>query len=167
MPVFVKNLKNLDALLTKAEAFIKEKGMDEASLMEERLAPDMFPFKRQVQIVCDNAKGSSARLAGMEIPVYEDNEMTLADLHARIEKTLTFLSTVSESSFDTAADRQVTLPYFPGKHMVGSEFTVEYALPNFFFHFVTVYAILRKLGLDIGKQDYMGSLPLKDTSATV
>ncbi len=163
VPVFKKNLKNLDALLVKAEAFVKEKGISEATLMDERLAPDMFPFKKQVQIVSDNAKGSTARLAGIEIPVYEDTEVTFADLHARIQKTLAFLDTVSEASFDGAEDRQVTLPYFPGKHMTGFDFTMEYAIPNFFFHFVTVYAILRKLGMDIGKQDYTGGLPLKDT----
>lgn len=164
LPVFVKSLKALDAILVKAEAFLKEKGLSEAALLELRLAPDMFPFKKQVQVVCDNAKGASARLAGMEVPAHPDTEESLSELRARIAKTLEFLATIPESAFADAATHQVTLPYFPGKFMTGFDYTREYALPNFFFHLTTAYALLRKEGMNLGKADYMGGLPLKDLS---
>jgi len=163
LPVFVKCLNALDAILVKAEAFLTEKGMSEASLLDLRLAPDMFPFVKQVQIVCDNAKGGAARLAGMEVPSHPDEEKTLEELRARIKTTLAFLATVPESAFAEAATRQITLSYFPGQYMTGMDYTREYVLPNFFFHLTTAYALLRKEGMNLGKGDYMGgSLPLKN-----
>ncbi len=161
LPVFVKSLKALDAILVKAEAFLQEKGLSEASLLDLRLAPDMFPFKKQVQIVCDNAKGAAARLAGMDVPSHPDTEEHLAELRARIAKTLEFLATVPESAFADAGTRQITLPYFPGTFMTGFDYAREYALPNFFFHLTTAYAILRKEGMSLGKADYMGALPFQ------
>lgn len=164
VPVFVKALKALDAILVKAEAHIAEKHLDEGALLDERLAPDMFPLKKQIQVACDNAKGATARLSGVEVPVHPDEEKTFADLHARIEKTLAFIQSVPEASFEQAADRQVTLPYFPEKYMTGFDYAREYALPNFFFHITIAYALLRKEGLAIGKADFMGGLPLRDIS---
>lgn len=162
VPVFVKSLNALDALLGKVQTQLADKQVDEVTLMEVRLAPDMFPFTRQVQIACDNAKGSAARLAGLEIPSYPDTEMTITALRARITKTLDFLATVPERAFEAAAERQITLPYFPGKYMTGFDYAREYAVPNFLFHVVTAYAILRMKGFEIGKTDYTGGLPLKD-----
>lgn len=162
LPIFTKSLKALDQLIAKIETQLADKNIEESVLMEARLAPDMFPFKKQVQVVCDNAKGAAARLAGTEIPSHPDTEATLEELRARIAKTLNFLATIDESSFADAADRQTTLPYFPGKYMTGFDYAREYALPNFFFHLTTAYAILRKEGFEIGKADYMGGLPLKD-----
>ena len=162
LPIFVKSLAALDQILAKADAFLKEKGLEEASFLDLRLAPDMFPFKKQVQMICDNAKGSSARLAGMDVPSHEDTEQSLSELRARIQKTLDFLATIPESAFEHAADRQITLPYFPGKYMTGIGYASEYAVPNFFFHLTTAYALLRKEGVAIGKMDYLGGLPLKD-----
>lgn len=163
LPVFVKFLNALDGILGKAEVFLKEKGLSEATLLDLRLAPDMFPFLKQVQIVCDNAKGTSARLAGVEVPSHADEETSLVELRARVKKTLEFLATLPESSFQEAATRQITLSYFPGKYMTGFDYTREYAMPNFFFHLTTAYSLLRKEGMDLGKTDYMGgSLPLKD-----
>jgi hypothetical protein len=162
VPVFIKSLKALDALLTKAEGALTEKGLDEATVLEARLAPDMFPLKKQVQVACDNAKGAAARLSGTEIPSHPDDEQTFADLRARIQKTLAFVSQIPEDAFADAANRKATLPYFPGKYMDGLDYAREYALPNFFFHVVTAYAILRKEGFSIGKADYMGGVPLKD-----
>ncbi|MEO5928062.1 MAG: DUF1993 domain-containing protein [Patescibacteria group bacterium] len=162
VPVFQKSLKALDGLLVKAEAFVKEKGIEESVLLDDRLAPDMFPFKKQIQIACDNAKGVSARLAGQEVPSHEDTEMTIAELRARIAKTLEFIGTISEDMFADAATRKVTLPYFPGKFMTGFDYAREYALPNFLFHVVTAYAILRKQGAVIGKEDFIGGVPLQD-----
>ncbi len=163
LPVFVKFLNALDLMLVKAEDFLKEKGLDEAALLDLRLAPDMFPFVKQVQIVCDNAKGTSARLAGVEVPSHADDEKSLVELRARVKKTLDFLATLSEEQFAEGATRQITLPYFPGQYMTGFDYMREYAIPNFFFHLTTTYALLRKEGMNIGKTDYMGgSLPLKN-----
>ena len=162
VPVFSKLLRSLDAILEKTEGWVKEKGIDEAELLEARLAPDMFPLVKQVQSVCDNAKNSSARLAGVEAPRHADEEKTIAELRARILWTSEYLATLSESSFDGAADRQITLPYFPGKFQKGSDYALDYVLPNFFFHLVVAYAILRMKGLDIGKADYIGGLTLQD-----
>jgi hypothetical protein len=130
--------------------------------MEDRIAPDMFPFPKQVQIATDTAKGAAARLSGQEIPSYEDTEATLDELIARIDKTITFLSSVPESSFKDAKDVQVVLPFFPGKYLAGFDYAREFALPNFFFHVSMAYALVRKNGVSIGKMDYLGTLPFYD-----
>ena len=158
VPLFSKMLTGLDGVLSKAEA----SGKDEAMLLETRLASDMFSLKKQVQIACDNAKGVSSRLAGIEIPSHEDNEETFADLRARISKTILFINEIPEKAFEGAAERQITLPYFPGKYMTGTDYLEQYALANFFFHVTTAYAILRKEGVEIGKGDYLGGIPLRD-----
>ena len=165
VPVMVKMLGGLKLVLQKSAAHAKEKGMSEEAFLGDRIAPDMFPFARQVQIATDNAKGAAARLTGTENPKYEDTEKTFAELQARIDKTLAFLATFGEAAFADAAERQVTLPYFPGKYMTGLDYAREYAIPNFFFHTCMAYALARKNGVDIGKTDYMGgSLPLKDVA---
>ncbi len=157
-------LRALDGVLTKGQQYAKDHGMTESALLDACLAPDMFPLKKQVQIACDNAKGGAARLSGSEAPVFEDNEASFDELHARITKTLAFLETIKEEQFADAASRQITLPYFPGKYMTGEGYAVEYVLPNFFFHVTTAYAILRKEGVAVGKADYLGGLPLKDVA---
>jgi hypothetical protein len=162
VPIFTKTLTALDGLLTKAETGLSAKGLDEKTLLESRLAPDMFPLKKQIQIACDNAKGAAARLSGMEPPVHADEEQTFADLHARIQKTLDFIKSVPESSFADAETHNIVLPYFPGKHLSGLDYAREYVVPNFFFHVTTAYAILRKEGLEIGKADYLGGLSLQE-----
>lgn len=163
VPVLVKSLGGLKNILEKAQAA----GVDEAALMADALAPDMFPFARQVQIACDNAKGAVARLSGQEIPVYEDAETTIAELIARVEKTLAYVQGFTEADFAGAEERRVTLPYFPGTYMTGYDYLREYVIPNFFFHVTTSYALIRKHGVTIGKGDYLNGLPLKpqDTPA--
>jgi uncharacterized protein len=131
--------------------------MTDADILALRLAPDMFPFSKQIQIVSDNAKGMASRLARQEAPKYEDNESTLAELRARLAKTADYLATFSEADFENAATAEARFPYFPGVHMVGVDYMFGYAIPNFFFHLVTTYDILRHHGFDIGKKDYMGS----------
>lgn len=158
VPVFIKALTGVKIVLQKAA----EHGLDENALLADKLAPDMFPFVKQVQMATDNAKGCAARLAGQEIPKYEDTEATLAELQARLDKTIAYLRTISKDSFANAASVQVTLPYMPGKFMTGFDYAREYALPNFFFHVAMSYAIVRKNGVPIGKADYMASLPLQD-----
>lgn len=162
VPMFEKMLTAMKTVLEKGEAFAKEKGTSEAEMLDSRLAPDMLPLTRQVQIATDNAKGACARLTGMEIPKYEDDETTFAQLLARIDKTLALLKTVPESAFEQAAQAQVTLPYFPGKYMTGEGYAHEYVIPNFLFHVTTAYAILRMKGVPLGKGDFLGGLPLKD-----
>ncbi|HVY72961.1 MAG TPA: DUF1993 domain-containing protein [Candidatus Paceibacterota bacterium] len=159
IPVFIKMLGGLKGVLKKAG----EHGLDEATLLNDKLAPDMFPLVKQVQVATDNAKGVAARLSGTEVPKYEDTETTLAELDTRIDKTIAYLNTVTKESFANAANVQVTLPYFPGKFMTGYDYAREYAIPNFFFHVATAYGIIRKNGVQIGKADYMNnSLPLQD-----
>lgn len=162
VPVFIKSLTQVDHLLATAEKFVAEKGIAESEILESRLAPDMFAFTKQVQVVCDNAKGTSARLAGIEIPSFSDDEASLAELRVRVAKTLEFLNTFSEHQFDSAAEMKVSLPYFKDKHFTGRNYLIHYALPNFYFHFTLVYGLLRMKGLELGKKDYVGMLPLQD-----
>lgn len=162
VPVFLKSLGGLKNVLTKAEAFAKDAGMSEAEFLADRLWPDMFPLAKQVQVACDNAKNATARLAGVEAPKLEDTEQSFAELQARIDRTTEFVRSVPESSFAEAASRKVVLPYFPDKYMTGFDYAREYALPNFLFHVVTAYGIVRKNGVAIGKADYTNGLPLRD-----
>lgn len=157
-PVFIKALSGLENCLDKAVAH----GLDEKALLEDRLAPDMFPLVKQVQIACDNAKGVMARLAGIENPKHEDTETTIAELKARIAKTIEFVKSVPESAFAEAHDRKIELQYYPGKYMIGAEYVRDYALQNFFFHVVIAYGLIRKNGVPIGKSDYIFGMPLRD-----
>jgi uncharacterized protein len=162
VPLFINALQGLKKVLTKAEAHAKEKGIDEATMLQDRLAPDMFPLAKQVQVASDNAKGATARLSGTEAPKYEDTEKTFADLQARIDKTLVFIQSVPEAAFAGAAERQIVLPYFSDKYLTGFDYAREYVLPNFFFHVVTAYGIIRKNGVDIGKADFAGNISFRD-----
>lgn len=160
VPVFVKALTNLKAQLVKAQMFCAEKKVEESTLLQARLAIDMFPLIKQVQIASDNAKGTAARLIGIEPPKMEDAEQSLSELMIRIDKTIAFLETLTPEQFENSAHTKIQLPYFPEKHFLGGEFLPEYGVPNFFFHVVTAYAILRHVGVNIGKADYMGSLSM-------
>jgi uncharacterized protein len=157
VPVLVKSLGGLKVVLEKAS----QHGLDETVLLADALTPDMFPFARQVQIACDNAKGAVARLAGVEIPSWPDTESTLAELIARVDKTIAYVDSFTPEQFVGAETRQITLPYFPGMYMTGYDYLREYVLPNFFFHVTTSYALVRKAGVTIGKMDYLHGLPLK------
>lgn len=165
VPVFTGGLINLKAQLVKAQAFCAEKKIEESALLGSRIILDMFPLVKQIQIASDNAKGTVARLIGTEPPKMDDTEQSIADLIVRIDKTIDFLATVKPEQFVGSDEREVTLPYFPGKHFIGKEFLPGYGLPNFFFHLVMAYALLRQAGLDIGKADYAGQLPLHDDKA--
>ncbi len=160
VPVFIKALRSVAHLLDVAHEFAQANGGDEQSILNASLAPDMFSFIRQVRICTDNAKGAAARLAGIDVPVYEDTETTIAELKARIEKTIQFLESLAPEQFANAAEVRVELPYFPGMHFVGDGYLRQYAIPNFFFHVTTVYAILRAQGASVGKADFMHGLPL-------
>jgi uncharacterized protein len=162
VPIFIKTLGGLKNTLTKAEAFAKEKGMSEETFLADALAPDMFPLAKQVQIACDNAKGAAARLSGTEAPKYEDTEKTFAELQARIDKTLAFIESVPEASFAGAAERKITLAFMKDKYLTGFDYAREYVLPNFFFHVVTAYGIIRKNGVAIGKSDFTNGINFRD-----
>ncbi len=162
----IKALGALSGILDKAAKHADSKKTSwaqfEESLLQSRLVFDQFPFVRQVQIVCDSAKGTAGRLAEIEQPKFEDNEKTIADLQERINKTLAFLKTIKPEQVIGKEGIKVSLPYWPDKYMTGFEYVTEYSIGNFFFHMTTAYSILRKNGVEIGKDDYRGQLPLKD-----
>lgn len=158
IPVFVRMLGNLSAILDKATAHAEAKKIDPAIFVNARLAPDMYPLSRQVQIATDMVKGCAARLAGIEVPSYEDNEITFADLQARIAKTEAFIQSVSASQIDGSEDRKITLKFGSRElSFLGQAYLLDFVLPNFYFHLTTAYAILRHNGLEIGKKDYTGN----------
>lgn len=160
VPIFVQMLTSLSALLDKAATFAEAKKIDAKVLLESRLAPDMFPFTRQVQLATDFAKGPCARLAGMEPPKYPDVETTIAELKERIAKTIAFVTGLDKAVIDAADDKDITIT-IGGQPMTfkGKAYLAHMALPNFYFHVTMAYAILRENGLDIGKRDYVGKLP--------
>jgi len=157
IPAFVRMLGNLSAILDKAAAHAEAKKIDPAVFINARLAPDMFPLSRQVQIATDMVKGCAARLAGIEVPSYEDNESTFAELQARIAKTKEFLQTVSAAQIDGSEERQITLKFGSKElNFLGQAYLLDFVIPNFHFHLTTTYAILRHNGVEIGKKDYVG-----------
>ena len=158
VPVFRQVLNSLSAILTKAETHATERKIDPAALLQARLYPDMLAFTRQVQIAADFAKGACARLAGVEVPKYADQEQSFAELRARIAKTLEFIESLPKSQIDGSEAREINTSAGPNsKTFAGQAYLTHYALPQFFFHATTAYAILRHNGIDIGKRDFMGS----------
>jgi uncharacterized protein len=163
LPTFEITLNALSDVLQTAEVFAKTKKIDESVLLRSRLAPDMFDLTRQVQVATDGAKRGSARLAGVDAPVFEDNETTLAQLRDRIARTVAFLKTLDAKKIDAAADREIVFPLGPEKkgHMKGDDYLNHFMLPNFYFHCTAAYAILRHSGVEVGKQDFLGKIPIK------
>ncbi|HXX66640.1 MAG TPA: DUF1993 domain-containing protein [Polyangiaceae bacterium] len=156
-----KLLHNLDGWLEKAASTAAAKKFDVNVLLQCRLSPDMFPLLRQIQVACDHAKFAAARAAGKEAPKHPDNEQTVDEARKRIATVVSYLDSFTKSDFEAAATRTVTLPLWEGKSMHATDYLVEYALPNFFFHLTTAYALLRHNGVDVGKRDYIGSLSLR------
>ncbi len=155
-PAILQALKALDGILGKAEAYASERKIDPTVLLNYRLAPDMFAFTRQVQLVTDFAKSTMARLAGQEVPKYEDTEKTIAELKARVAKVTAYVQGFKPSDLEGSETRDVTIP-IGGQPMTfkGADYLVNFALPNFYFHCTTAYAILRHCGLGIGKRDFL------------
>ena len=157
-PVLLQGLKGLKGVLAKAEAYAEAKKIDPSALLQARLYPDMFPLLRQVQIATDFAKGAAGRLAGAELPVFEDVETDFAGLKARVDKAIAFIEGLDPAAFEDSETREVSLKRrgetvtFPGK-----DYLLHQALPNFWFHVTTAYAILRHNGLDVGKSDFMAA----------
>jgi hypothetical protein len=165
LPSFEIGLSALSAVLDKAAAFAAAKKIDESVLLSYRLAPDMFALTRQVQIACDMAKNGAARLSGIEPPKFEDKETNIAELKARIAKTLDFVKTADAGSMDGALEREITFPLGPTMkgHMQGIDFLNHFVLPNFYFHLTAAYAILRHCGVELGKRDFLGAIPMRMT----
>ena len=158
VPRFVNILGNLSNILDKAQLYVDAKKLDTATLTTYRLFPDMLPMTTQVLIACDTAKGVVARLSGLEIPVYEDNEKTLVDLKARIAKTIAFIQTVTPGQIDGTEEKQIVIKRGDKETCYkGMQFLLGHALPNFYFHVTTTYNILRHNGIEIGKRDYLGN----------
>lgn len=157
VPIFTRMLTNLLACMDKAEAYAAERKFDTAVLANARLSPDMIPFRGQIMIATDHAKGCVSRLAGKEVPSWPDTEETFAELRARITKALDLLATVTPEELEGSETREITLKQ-GGKdvQMNGMAYVTERVLPNFFFHVTTAYAILRHNGIPIGKRDYIG-----------
>jgi len=159
VPSFVKALHNLSNILAKSQAYAGAKKIDPAVLLSARLFPDMFPLVKQVQISTDHAKGAVARLAGVEIPKYEDTEHSFEQIHLRLTKTIAFVESFSAEQINGSEGREIALKV--GGHELsfkGMPYLLGYALPNFYFHLVTAYNIVRHNGVEIGKRDYIGNL---------
>jgi hypothetical protein len=160
VPVFVRMLGNLVGWLDKAEAHAREKKFEPAVYLGARLAPDMLPLSTQVQIACDAAKFCVARLAGVEAPAFADDEKTLDELRQRVRKTIDYLQSVPAAQIDGSDAREISVPRRAGAiTMTGEAYLKSFALPNFFFHVTTTYALLRHNGVELGKADFLGALP--------
>jgi hypothetical protein len=156
VPVFVRLLKNLSAILGKGQTHAQARKIAANVLPASRLIADMFPLSRQVQIATDHVKGATARLAGVDIPKYEDNEQTIEELQARIAKTIAFVETFTAAQIDGSEERDIVLSLSSGEiRFKGANYLLEFALPNFYFHLVTAYDILRQNGVEIGKRDFL------------
>jgi hypothetical protein len=157
VPVLIHFVKGLSAILKKAEAHCEAKKIDHDAILQARLFPDMFHLTKQVQLVTDFAKGMGARLAGIPVPSFADEEKTFAELQARLAKTIDFLGTLTKEQYAGAATRTVTIKV-GGKDtdFAGAHYAATYALPNFYFHLATAYDILRHNGLELAKKDFLG-----------
>ena len=162
VPYFDKTLQNLERWIDKAHDFATAKKFDPNTLLSARLAPDQFPLVGQIQIACDNAKFVCARLAGKQAPSHPDTEKTWDELRARIRAVREYVNGFKPADFEGGETRTISLPWVPGKVLSGSDYVLEFALPNYGFHLVTAYSILRHNGVELGKMDFIGSLPFRD-----
>ncbi len=159
IPTFIHGLGNLSAILAKAAAYGEARKIDPSVLIGARLYPDMFPLSKQVQITSDVIKGGAARLAGVEVPSFADNESTFAELQERIAKTIAFLGTISAQQIDGSEAKEISLKVGSNQlSFTGQDYLLKFVIPNFYFHISITYAILRHNGLDIGKMDFLGNI---------
>ena len=158
VPIFLRFFANLEQWLDKAEAHAAAKKFDPSVYLAARLAPDMLPFTKQVQIACDTAKFAVSRLGGVDAPKFDDTEASLADLRERVRATAAFVKSVPASSLDGTEDKEVTIPRRDGSTvMKGEAYLKHFVLPNFFFHMTTAYALLRHNGVELGKMEFLGA----------
>ncbi len=157
IPVFIRHLKHLSDILQKAQDYATSKKIEPAALINFRLAPDMLPFVRQIQIVSDTVKAGASRLAGVEIPSYTDNETSFDELKERLAKTIKYLESFKAEQIDGTENKKISYhQHGRDRNFVGMQYLLDYLLPNLFFHISIAYAILRHNGLEIGKKDYLG-----------
>jgi hypothetical protein len=166
IPPMIKGLTTLSTMVDKAESFAESHKLSwmsfEEALLNDRIVFTQFHLARQIQLVCDHAKGGAGRLAEVEVPKHEDTEKTFAELKSRIAKTLEFVQSIKPEQIIGKEDIKVTLAYFPDKYLTGFDYAIEYLMPNFMFHLTTAYSILRKNGMEIGKMDFTGNMPFKE-----
>jgi uncharacterized protein len=161
VPQFTKMLRNLNSILDKAVLNAEAKKYEVEVLLNSRLAPDQFNLIRQIQIACDSAKNCVAKVTGKNAPVYEDNEKTLPELKARINKTIEYINSFNPNEINEFEPLKISQPRWEGKYLFPLEYVCEYSIPNFYFHLTTAYSILRHNGVEIGKKSYLGELPFK------
>ena len=170
VPQYAKMLRNLDCWIEKAAAHATAEGFDVDTLVHARLAPDQFAFGRQIQAACFTAKKSVGYLTGTEPPQDPNTETTIAELRTRIKNCVSFLESVTPADVGGGEDRLVAPKMLPGildgKWVKGDRFLMQWSLPNFYFHVTTAYAILRHNGVDLGKRDFIGTLPAHDPGST-
>jgi hypothetical protein len=159
---FAKMLRNVDAWLEKATGFAAQKKFEPDVLAHARLAPDQYDLVRQVQAACDAAKFAAAYLSGQTAPSHPDTEQTIAQLRARIATCVQYLESVKAAAYAGATDRRVSPPWLEGRWFRGADYLAQLAIPNFYFHVTTTYAILRHNGVELGKMDYIGTMPIHD-----
>ena len=159
VPVFLNKLAAVQGWLDKLVAYGEQRNFDPESVLQARLAPDQFPLVRQIQVACDNVKGIVARLGGKDVPSHPDTEKTIAEVRQRINTVIEFIKTFKPEDFQGAEERTISLAFWQGKSMRGGDYLDHYALPNFYFHLTTAYAILRHNGVAVGKMDFMGAVP--------
>lgn len=158
VPVFARMLGNMLKWLDKAEAHAQARKFDPNNYLALRLAPDMLPFVKQIQIASDGAKGCVARLAGQDVPKWDDTEVTLDELRARIRRTLDYVQSVPAGQVDGSEQREIVLAMRQGEvRFSGQDYLLHFVLPNFYFHATTAYALLRHAGVELGKRDYLGA----------
>lgn len=167
IPQFKKMLSNLERWLDAGVELAKKKSADPNTLLTLRLAVDQYPLVRQIQAACDSAKSTAAHLSGKEVPKHPDTETTIEEIQTRIKTVLAYLDTFTPADLEGAGTREIRLPFLPGMIVYGEDYVTEMALPNFYFHITTAYAILRHAGVDIGKRDYIGSLKLHEDKPKV
>lgn len=158
---FIKTLGRIEAFMQIAAGWADSKKVETSVLLQLRLAPDMLPLSRQIQIVCDTTKFAAGYLTGTTAPKFEDNEVTWNEFVERIAKTKAYLMTLKPEQFNGAAERKIELPRKPGQFLTGEEYLTQHALPNSYFHSSVIYALLRSNGVDIGKKDFLGDMPYK------
>ncbi len=157
VPVFMKMLSNVTKWLDKTEAHAKSRDVEVEQYLTARLIADQYNLIEQIQSTCDAAKFCTARLTGKEAPKHEDNEKTITEIRQRIQKCMSFLESVKEEDFKGCETRNITLPFLENKSFQGAQYAVNMAIPNFYFHLMTTYSILRSNGVDVGKMDYIGA----------
>lgn len=161
VPIFTKLLSGIDKWIDKATAFAEAKKFEVDTLAQARLAPDQYPFVRQIQALCDTAKFAAAKLTGKDPPKDPDTEKTIAEIRKRIRTVVDYLGTFKREDFDGAEERPCSHAWMGGKSLRGDDYLIHFALPNFYFHLVTAYDILRHNGVDVGKMDYLIELPFR------